>query len=156
MAKIARDTQRISEIFKQRLIILMDEADLELPEFCKNVNISQSVIRLAVNFGIVPSVLSIIKIVEFCDASFDYIVGESDKNDFIKSLTPTCFHERYKLLRDEKGVKDSQVASVMSFSRNFISEWMRNKTLPSIDYLKAIAKYFNVSIDYLLGRTDYR
>ena len=32
----------------------------------------------------------------------------------------------------------------------------RAKTLPSLEYLEAIADYFNVSIDYLLGRTDER
>lgn len=32
----------------------------------------------------------------------------------------------------------------------------RNGTIPSLDYLKCLAEYFNVSIDYLLGRTDYK
>ena len=59
-------------------------------------------------------------------------------------------------MRNEKGVNDSQVANRMPFTRNYISEWKRNKTLPSLDYLIALAEYFNVSIDFLLGRTDIK
>ena len=44
----------------------------------------------------------------------------------------------------------------MPFTKNFFYEWQRAKTLPSLEYLEAIADYFKVSIDYLLGRTDER
>ena len=42
----------------------------------------------------------------------------------------------------------------MPFANNSFSEWFAKGTLPSLDYLKALAEYFNVSADYLLGRTD--
>ena len=35
-------------------------------------------------------------------------------------------------------------------------EWEKKGTIPSLDYLKCLADYFNVSPDYLLGRTDDR
>ena len=44
----------------------------------------------------------------------------------------------------------------MPFPNSYFYDWQREKTLPSLEYLRAIAEYFKVSIDYLLGRTDER
>lgn len=44
----------------------------------------------------------------------------------------------------------------MPFQKNSFYEWLRTGSLPTLEYLEAIAEYFNVSLDYLLGRTDYR
>ncbi|MBE5754953.1 MAG: helix-turn-helix transcriptional regulator [Clostridiales bacterium] len=156
MAKISKDTERISLKFKSRLIDLLDDEDLDLTDFCKKSGISQTPIRNALTFGIIPSVLILVKIADFFKVSFEYLICEKNENDFIESVSPCSFYERYDALRKEKNVKHSQIANVMPFSRNVISEWKRNNTIPTLDNLKELAKYFNVSIDYLLGRTDYK
>lgn len=56
----------------------------------------------------------------------------------------------------ENNLKYSQVARQMPFSANFFYEWERLGTLPSLEYLYALAEYFKVTPDYLLGRTDYK
>ena len=155
MAKISKDTKRISLQFKNRLIDLFDDADVDIVTFCKNSNTSQTPIRNALTFGIVPSVLILIKIANYFNVSFDYLICDKDENDFIEAVTPCTFYERYDFLRKAKNVKHSQIANVMPFGRNVISEWKRNNTIPTIDNLKLLANYFDVSIDYLLGRTDY-
>lgn len=157
MSKIPNDTQnRISKTFQKRLKDIAIDEELNMKEFANSTGVSLPVIRLAFQFGIIPSVRTLIKIADFAEISFDYLVGFTNSNDFIKAYTVSSFHTRYEELRATKKVKNSQVANVMPFSRNFISEWKRNKTLPSLDYLKALADYFEVSIDYLLGRTDYK
>ena len=35
-----------------------------------------------------------------------------------------------------------------------MSDWKNGKSVPKIDKMKAIAKYFNVSVEYLMGETD--
>ena len=156
MAKIPEDTIRISNEFKTRFNQLIDESDLSLKDFSKAVNVSMPVLRLASNFGIIPSVRILIKICDYCDLSLDYLLGHTNENEFLKSNAPSSFHDRYIILRDEKGVKDSQIANVMPFTKTHISEWKRCHTLPSIDYLLSLADYFEVSIDFLLGRTDIK
>lgn len=157
MSKIPVNTQnRISKKFQTRLNKLITEEDLDLKEFSKKVNISVPVIRMASLYGFIPSVKVLIKIADYGELSFDYLIGRTDKNDFFGSYVQSDFIARYTILRNEKGVNDSQVANRMPFTRNYISEWKRNKTLPSLDYLIALAEYFNVSIDFLLGRTDIK
>ena len=44
----------------------------------------------------------------------------------------------------------------MDFPRTYIYEWIKENTLPAVDYVLAISEYFKVTPDYLLGRSDYR
>lgn len=39
------------------------------------------------------------------------------------------------------------------FPYSYFYDWLRTGTLPSLEYLEALAEYFNVSTDYFLGRT---
>lgn len=59
-------------------------------------------------------------------------------------------------LRKEKNEKYSTICRSMPFQKNSFYEWLRTGSLPTLEYLEAIAQYFDVSLDYLLGRTDYR
>lgn len=61
---------------------------------------------------------------------------------------------RLKELREEKGLKQSDLGNILGYSQNAISKWELSKTEPKIKDLIALADYFDVSIDYLLERTD--
>lgn len=60
--------------------------------------------------------------------------------------------ERIKKLSKDRDVSIYQLEEEINIGRNTIYQW--NKRTPSSDKLEAVANYFNVSIDYLLGRTD--
>lgn len=61
---------------------------------------------------------------------------------------------RLKLLRKQKGISQVKLAMDLSMNQNSISRY-ENETREA-DYATLIkfADYFNVSIDYLLERTD--
>lgn len=157
MPKILTDTEkRISPEFQARLSELMDELDDTKIGFAQKVHVSEAVITRAVIYGIVPSLKILVRIADFLSVSLPYLLGESDDRGFYPAELPTNFHARLDLLAEERGVKYSQIAHRMPFSKNFFYEWRRTKTLPTLDYLYALADYFGVSVDYLLGRTDYK
>ena len=60
--------------------------------------------------------------------------------------------ERIKKLAKDRDVSIYQLEEEINIGRNTIYQW--NKRTPSSDKLEAVANYFNVSVDYLLGRTD--
>ena len=84
----------------------------------------------------------------------EYLLGLTNETIFSPSFLKVPFHIRINELRLERGVKFSQIGKQMPFSTNLFYDWQREHTLPSLEYLLAIANYFEVSIDYLLGRTD--
>lgn len=63
---------------------------------------------------------------------------------------------RLKELRKEKGISQLKLAMELNTNQNTISRYETGEREPGINELISLADYFNVSIDYLLGRTDSR
>lgn len=157
MPKIPVDTEkRISAEFKERVLELMEDAELNKKQLAKEAEISNEIISRITIYGIIPSVRTLIKLAERFEVSLPYLLAETDTNDFIKSDSPVAFAVRMKQLSEESGLKYSQIAKNMPFSVNYMYEWEREGTLPSLEYLYALAGRLKVSPDYLLGRTDYK
>ena len=61
---------------------------------------------------------------------------------------------RLKEIRRNKGISQLKLAMDLNTSQNTISRYETGEREPGINELIKIADYFNVSIDYLVGRTD--
>lgn len=61
------------------------------------------------------------------------------------------FCERLKELRIEKNLSTTKLADAIGVSDAEISRWENGLRTPIIDNLLALAKFFDVSSDYLLG-----
>ncbi len=60
-------------------------------------------------------------------------------------------NEKLQELRKQKGLTQEELAQALYVSRTAISKWESGRGYPNIDSLKAIAKFFCVSIDDLLS-----
>ena len=65
------------------------------------------------------------------------------------------FSERLRELRVENKISRKKLAQDLYVSERLISYWENGARQCDFDKLILIAKYFNVSIDYLLGLTNY-
>ena len=63
------------------------------------------------------------------------------------------FPNRLKELRKANGLTQDQLAEVFNMSTRAISTWETGERSPTIEMLVRLADYFDVSTDYLLGRT---
>lgn len=59
-----------------------------------------------------------------------------------------------KLLRKKKGISQIKLAMDLNLTQNTISQYENGKRNIDNQTLIMFADYFNVSTDYLLGRTD--
>lgn len=66
------------------------------------------------------------------------------------------FEERLAALRKEKGVSQAELGEVLGVTRWSVLNYEAGKNRPDYDGLMVLADYFNVSLDYLVGRTDRR
>ena len=62
------------------------------------------------------------------------------------------FGERLKELRQEKNIGQVELAAKIGVSKGIISLWEQGKREPTLSSLVAIADYFSITIDYLIGR----
>ena len=59
--------------------------------------------------------------------------------------------EKLQELRKQKGLTQEELAEILYVSRTAVSKWESGRGVPNIESLKAISKYFSVSIDELLS-----
>ena len=63
--------------------------------------------------------------------------------------------ERLKTLRTEMGIGQNALADSIEVSNASISYWENAKQEPTAQALYKLAVFFDVSVDYILGITDY-
>ncbi len=73
----------------------------------------------------------------------------SPKGEFMKK-----FAERLKLLRMEKGLSLVELAQKVGIGKSSISRWENSQCDVLGSQLVILAKFFDVSVDYLLGLVD--
>ena len=61
--------------------------------------------------------------------------------------------EKILILRKQNGLSQEQLAEKISISRQAISRWELNESIPDVDNIVQLSKVFNVSTDYLLRST---
>ncbi len=66
------------------------------------------------------------------------------------------FGKRLKLLRTNLNLTQKQLGENLNLSQRAISSYENNLRFPDEQTINLIADYFNVSVDYLLGRTDIK
>lgn len=64
----------------------------------------------------------------------------------------SVFSEQLKDLRKTKGLTQKEVSEKIGIARGSYGNWERGKREPNIEMLVKLADYFDVSLDYLLGR----
>ena len=69
----------------------------------------------------------------------------------MKNFDVKIMAERIKQLRMEKGIGQNQLAQDIQVSNASISYWENGKQEPSAQAIYKLARYFDVSADYLLG-----
>ena len=75
-------------------------------------------------------------------------------NDNIFFGFDSLFAARLRSLIDSRNISKQQLAESIGVSRQAVSQYSDGSTVPNAEKLARIADYFNVSTDYLLGRTD--
>lgn len=65
------------------------------------------------------------------------------------------FAERLKELRLEHNLTQVELAQKTNTSKSVISAWELGQNEPSVSSLISLAKFFDVSLDYLCGLDDY-
>lgn len=63
---------------------------------------------------------------------------------------------RLEYLRKEIGLSQAEFAKRVNMTQQRISAYEKGKREPDIETIKQFANFFNVSIDYLLGKNDIR
>ncbi len=62
--------------------------------------------------------------------------------------------KRIKKLRENKNLNQLEFSKILNISNTTLSQYEAGNRTPSDEIKEKVADYFNVSVDYLLGRTE--
>ena len=71
------------------------------------------------------------------------------------NLDVNIFAQRFKEMREQKRMNINQLSIEINIANQTLYQWERGRSKPGMDGIIAIAKFFNVSADYLLGLREY-
>lgn len=63
--------------------------------------------------------------------------------------------DKVKYLRGRKNITQKELSNILNVPRDTVANWEVNRGTPNIDMISAIADYFSVTTDYLLGRDGF-
>ncbi len=63
-------------------------------------------------------------------------------------------YKRLKDMREDHDLSQEAVAKILQTSQQQISKWETGTQMMGVDKYVILARYYNVSVDYLLGLTD--
>lgn len=142
-------------IFQNRIQELVKENGSPKIELAKQIGIAHCTFSRAVNYGIIPKTKILIRFADFFEVSVDYLLGKTDSITFYPTSNPSTFYDRIEKLTQDKGFKSlSALAQTAHLPRQYLFDWKKKNILPTAELLEYLADYFDVSIDFLLGRSD--
>ena len=134
--------------FQERLKELLVENNLSRLQLSKILNISSTTINGYFNNNYYPKIEIAISMSIYFDCSLDFLFGLSDiKNNASHNNT---FFENFNNLIKLSGISIAQTMKNLKMSEHNYYRW-RDGLLPKTVNLIDIAKYFDISVDYLLG-----
>lgn len=64
------------------------------------------------------------------------------------------YYERLSDIREDNDLTQVDVAEILKTTRQQVSKWETGVQMMGVDKYIVLAKYYNVSVDYLLGLID--
>ena len=138
--------------FVERIKELMTDEGLTIIELSRKTSILHTTLSGLVSGKHNPNYKSLVKLMEYFDCSADYLLGVDEIHTEEKLFSPQPFSIRLRQIHKEKGISQEKLKRGLSVSGSVIFKWLKNLAQPSSHSLITLAKYFDCSIDYLIGR----
>ncbi len=138
-----------TEIIEDYLIL----EEIDAKTFAKQAGLPQSNVSAWLTGKCAPNLDSFTRIADFFDCSFDYLAGRAEKKEYIPAVEHRSFAERLDFLIEKNKVTSNRISRICTFKNSNFPKWRQGRK-PKPETLIALADYFNVSLDYLVGRSD--
>ncbi len=144
-------------LYKERLNELREEKNLKQKELAKVIDTDRSVYgRYEKEYQIIP-IKHLNTLCNYFNVSLDYIFNfTNDKNykGAKEEIDKNNMGNKLKDMRKENSLTQEKLADLLKTSQSTIADYERGKNYIPTPFLYTICKKYNISADYLLGKTD--
>ena len=138
--------------FGERLKEYMVDLGLTQESLEKATGITRSLISNFLLNKHTPSFDKLVALLYYFNCSADYLLGLTD----IPTSETLCyvlpFNQRLRAILNDKNISQERLKRELNISGSVVYKWLSGKNSPSTDSLIKLAKFFDCSVDYLIGR----
>ena len=149
----------MKEKFTSNIRKLRNEFKISQPQLAKEIGYGKSVVSSWELGDQTPSAEAIIILSRYFQVSTDYILKMSDDNTILHryddfDVDMSIFNRRLKELRLKNKLSQDRLANITGIPQSTLSNWEIGKGAPNCSAIITLARYFEVTTDYLLGESD--
>lgn len=137
--------------FQERLKELLIENDMSRLQLANMINISATTINGYFNKNYYPELQIALKITKFFKCSLDYLFGLTDTYKNYNNNSNNFF-ENFKYLLQQNNLSIAKSLKLLKMGEYNYYRWKIGQFPKTINILE-IAKFFDVSFDWLVGNT---
>jgi len=137
--------------FQIRLDDLLNDNNLSRLQLSKIIKLESSCINKYFNMDLYPSINVALKMAQYFNCSLDYLFGRSDEI-LNKNKNTKSFFNTFNMLLKENNISIARAFRELNMSDSNYYRWKKGMFPKTLKILE-IAKYFEVSIDFLVGYT---
>lgn len=139
--------------FHERLAGLIIESETSVQELSEKYGFSLSAIYKWLRGVCYPSFDNLVLLADNFGCSADYLLGlKDDEVEYTANEQRQPFDVLFSDLLKEKNVSEYRLVKQTGLARSKVDEWRKAASLPSVESLVLVAKFFDVSVDRLVGR----
>lgn len=140
--------------YENNLKALRTEFNISQKQLSEMLEIDRTTYNHYENNYITIPIKHLIKLSEFFHTSIDYIFGFTNLHNKLPNITPSLASTRLKEFRKNNKLTQAKLAEILNTNQSVIANYERGRTLIATPFLYTICKKYDISADYLLGRTD--
>lgn len=139
--------------FHERLAGLIIESETSVQELSEKYGFSLSALYKWLRGVCYPSFDNLILLADNFACSADYLLGlKDDEVEYTANEQRQPFDVLFSDLLKEKNVSEYRLVKQTELARSKVDEWRKAASLPSVESLVLVAKFFDVTVDRLVGR----
>ena len=138
--------------FVENLSALMAERNLNAPALAKELKTDRSNITRYLSGKRLPKFAGFVASLEYFNISADVLLGLKEYVNETDFLPLPSFGERLRQVMAETKTTQYKIEQDEKISGNSMYQWLNNESVPTVHNLVKLAKYMDISVDYLLGR----
>ena len=137
--------------FSERLEQLLFYARLNPPQFAEIIGCKRNTINRYLN-GSSPKVEIFVRMANYFQCTSEFLLGLEEENSATNFKECPPFSQQLKFLLEHFKISKYKLKQGINIAESAIYSWQNGATSPTMDSVIKIAKFFNRSIDFILGR----
>ena len=138
--------------FYQRLRDLREDNDRSQSEIAEILNTSREQYSRWESGKRELPVHNFIALARYYSVSLDYLAGLVSEPRKLECTEPyMCYYKRLRELRKNNGKSQSEISEILNTLQEQYSRWENGKRELPMHHFITLARYYNVSLDYLAG-----